>query len=65
MKSYTNPQPQAVERINKIQEKQVKKDKPHTKRDYITSKNTNKEIFKNESEEQAWKDALKKTNPLP
>lgn len=59
MKSYTNPQPHAVDRINKNTNKSmpIEKGKPKGKN------KTSKEIYKNEAEEQAWKETLKKDNP--
>jgi hypothetical protein len=62
MKSYQNPQPQAVERADKLEEKpsnlagsdyKINTEKP-------TEEKSDAEIFKTESEEQAWKDVLKK-----
>lgn len=60
MKTYQNPQPQAVERINKLKEKP--QEHPPKMQHYKTKK-SNKEIFKTESEEQAWRDVLEKGKP--
>ncbi|KTD18533.1 Uncharacterised protein [Legionella lansingensis] len=61
MKTYQNPQPYAVDRVSKL------KDKPnnlegskHKKGIGTLDQKTSKEIFKRESEEQAWKDVLEK-----
>ena len=59
MKTYQNPQPQAVESANKIRNKPSNLAGSKNKNGENLKK-SNKEIFKNESEEQAWKDALKK-----
>ncbi|WP_058534849.1 hypothetical protein [Legionella saoudiensis] len=59
MKSYLNPQPFAVDRVSKINEKPAK---PEHYRHFKDNK-TAKEIYKNESEEQAWTDVLEKFNP--
>lgn len=59
MKSYQNPQPYAVDRVSKINEKLIK---PEHFKSYKNNK-TAKEIYKNESEEQAWTDVLEKFNP--
>lgn len=53
MKTYQNPQPYAVERINKIQNKPNAKES--TKHEIKT-----KNLISEESEEQAWRDVLEK-----
>jgi ubiquitin C-terminal hydrolase len=54
MKTYINPQPQAVEVANKIPNKSAK-NKKIIKKPPISSQ---KELYQNESEEQAWKDDI-------
>ena len=62
MKSYQNPQPQAVEKANKIPTKgeAFDKKKNEKKARQPSLEASDKEIFQNESEEQAWADSLKK-----
>ncbi|MBA2710752.1 MAG: hypothetical protein H0U57_09195 [Tatlockia sp.] len=62
MKTYQNPQPHAVER------KTNSSGLPNTeagelKKPLDIDKEPTTEIFLEESEEEAWKDALKKSNP--
>ncbi|KTC91157.1 hypothetical protein OQJ18_14050 [Fluoribacter dumoffii] len=60
MKIYLNPQPHAVERINKIQNKPGMPFPRHTKVEADLREKSDKEIFETESEEQAWRDSLEK-----
>ncbi|KTC81337.1 hypothetical protein [Legionella brunensis] len=62
MKIYQNPQPQAVEKINKIQAKpsNLAGSKHMGDRENLNTKRTDKEIFLTESEEMAWRDSLEK-----
>lgn len=60
MKSYQSPQPFGVERINKNQKTQSNlAGSKHKKNNDPNLNKSNKEIFVTESEEQAWRDALK------
>lgn len=56
MKTYINPQPQAVSRINKA--KNLSDQSEAIQPQELNQ--SSKEIYKNESEEQAWRDVLKK-----
>lgn len=62
MKGYLNPNQYAVDRVNKIKKNSSKdiESKDKKEKDNLRSKKSNKEIFKTKSEEQAWKDVLKK-----
>ncbi|KTD04113.1 hypothetical protein OQJ19_08865 [Fluoribacter gormanii] len=61
MKIYLNPQPHAVERVNKVRNKPGSMPMPrHNKVEEDLSEMSDTEIFKTESEEQAWRDVLKK-----
>ncbi|AUH74197.1 hypothetical protein [Legionella sainthelensi] len=56
MKSYINPQPHAVDRIykNKSDSTPLEKNKPKKEN------KTSTKIYRNEAEEQAWREVLKK-----
>ncbi|WED42697.1 hypothetical protein [Legionella cardiaca] len=58
MKTYQNPQPHAVERINKTFNKPGEHQTSKTNKK--SAKLTNKEIYKNEAEEKAWEHVLKR-----
>lgn len=61
MKIYLNPQPHAVKRINKVRNKPSSMPVPrHEKATKDLSEKSDTEIFATESEEQAWRDVLKK-----
>ncbi len=61
MKIYLNPQPHAVERINKVRSKPSSMPgQKHEKRVDDLSEKSDTEIFETESEEQAWRDVLEK-----
>ncbi|ARB92977.1 hypothetical protein A6J40_12655 [Legionella longbeachae] len=62
MKTYQNPQPYAVDRINKIQNKptHIETTKHEIKTENSIFEESDTEIFLNESEEQAWRDVLEK-----
>lgn len=60
MKSYLNPQPFAVDRIDKIQEHSEQHESQGLEVHYWR---TDKKIYKHESEEQAWIDVLRKDTP--
>ncbi|KTD69193.1 MULTISPECIES: hypothetical protein [Legionella] len=61
MKTYLNPQPHAVERINKLRNKPSSMPAPrHEKVVPERAEKSDTEIFETESEEQAWRDSLAK-----
>lgn len=63
MKSYQNPQPYAVDRVSTI--KTENKSKTASNKINKTRFTTNEEIYKNEAEEQAWKDAIENSKKSP
>ncbi|MBA2655763.1 MAG: hypothetical protein H0U70_02120 [Tatlockia sp.] len=61
MKTYLNPQPYAVKRANKIEKhSEDSMPLPEEKIPKSLVQKSDKEIYETESEEQAWKDVLKK-----
>ncbi|WP_454782205.1 hypothetical protein [Legionella sp. WA2022007384] len=61
MKNYLNPHPHAVERVNKVRNKPGGMPVPkHKKVAKDLSEKSDTEIFATQSEEQAWKESLKK-----
>lgn len=61
IKTFLNPQPAAVERGNKTT---GLAHLPHKTQPMDIDDESTTEIFLNESEEEAWKDAIKKGNPF-
>ncbi|ASQ46883.1 hypothetical protein [Legionella clemsonensis] len=60
MKTYQNPQPYAVEEANKPKKKPSNLAGSKHRVKNKTKKESSKDIFKNESEEQAWQEVLEK-----
>ncbi|MBA2652051.1 MAG: hypothetical protein H0U73_07290 [Tatlockia sp.] len=61
MKTYLNPQPYAVKRVNKIEKTASDLAPVKPEKDPKSLEETSdKEIYETESEEQAWRDVLKK-----
>ncbi|KTD08506.1 hypothetical protein [Legionella jamestowniensis] len=60
MKIYQSPQPYAVEQANKPQKKPSNLAGSKHKKENETEKKSNKEIYKNKGEEQAWQEVLEK-----
>ncbi|HHT0593327.1 TPA: hypothetical protein ACTXXA_002239 [Legionella anisa] len=64
MKIYQNPQPHAVERLNKIKNQKKTSNLTGSKHEKKIVgddiEKTDKEIFETMSEEQAWREALEK-----
>lgn len=60
MKTYLNPQPYAVEEANKPRKKTSNLAGSKHKKINKTKEESNKDIFKNKGEEQAWQEVLDK-----
>lgn len=60
MKTYINPQPHAVERVNKMKNQKKPTTKNEKKIENTGSEKSDKEIFQTNAEEQAWEKSLNK-----